>query len=458
MPFLLRLNATFRPVLCRLLLLDRPVAPLSDAELAAEVARHYRWNFSVNLIEVASFFFGLSFISASTMVPLFISKLTDSPLPVGLAAVIAQSAWFLPQLFTARAVERLARKKPVVVNLGLFLERAPIWVLVIAALTAGQSAGLALGLFLIGYAWAGLGAGAVATAWQDLIARCFPADRRGRFFGVSMFIGTSMGTIGAALSTQLLERFPFPTNFVYTFLIAATGISVSWFFLSLTREPVQPVNTPRQSHQEFWAQIPHIPRRDHNFRRFLIARLLLAMGGMGTGFVTVAAVQQWQVPDSMVGAFTAAMLVGQTLGNLIFGLLADRLGHKLPLELGALASLAAFVLAWLAPSAESYFAVFALLGITLGAIIVSGILVVMEFGEPSRRPTYVGMVNTGVGLVSVAAPLLGAGLAGVDYDLLFAVSAVINLAALVLMRWWVKEPRFVRPAVALPDATAQQHN
>ena len=58
----------------------------------------------------------------------------------------------------------------------------------------------------------------------------------------------------------------------------------------------------------------------------------------------------------------------------------------------------------------------------------------------------------------MAAPLLGAGLANVDYDLLFALSAVINLAALVLMRWWVKEPRFVRPAVALPDAGAQQCN
>ena len=132
--------------------------------------------------------------------------------------------------------------------------------------------------------------------------------------------------------------------------------------------------------------------------------------------------------------------------------LGDRFGHKLSLELGALASLAAFALAWQAPSAEWYFAVFALLGITLASIIVSGILVVMEFGEPSRRPTYVGMVNTGVGLVGLAAPLLGAGLADVDYELLFALSAVLNLAALVLMRWWVKEPRFVRPAVALPDA------
>jgi MFS family permease len=442
MPLSHRIASSFRPAFRRLLQLDRPVPPLSDVELAGEVERHYRWNFAVNLMDVAAFFFGLSFISSSTIVPLFISKLTASPLAVGLAAVIAQSAWFLPQLFTANTVERLARKKPVAVNLGLFLERVPIWVVVLAAAAAGQSAPLALALFFMAYAWHGLGAGVVATAWQDLVARCFPVDRRGRFFGTSMFIGTGVGTLGAALSTRILETFPFPTNFVYTFAIAASFITLSWMFLALTREPVQPITTPRLSQREYWAQLPDIPRRDHNYRRFLMARLVMALGGMGTGFVTVAAVQRWQVPDSTVGIFTAAMLLGQTLGNLLFGVLADRLGHKLSLELGALASLAAFVLAWLAPGPEWYYAVFGLLGVALGAIIVSGVLVVMEFSEPARRPTYVGLANTGVGLAAVAAPLIGAGLAGVDYGLLFAVSALVNLAALCLMRWWVKEPRW----------------
>lgn len=438
----LQLMAALRPAVRRLLQLDRPVPHLDDAQYAGEVERNYRWNFAVNLMDVAAFFFGMSFMSSSTIVPLFVSKLTDSPLAIGLVAVIAQSAWFLPQIFTANAVERLARKKPVVVNLGFFLERVPIWMLVLAAAFAGQSIPLALALFFAAYAWHGLGAGVVATAWQDLIARCFPVDRRGRFFGTSMFIGTGVGTLGAAFSIRLLESFPFPTNFVYTFGLGAIFITLSWISLALTREPVQAVTAPRQSQREYWAQLPDIPRRDHNFRRFLIARLMLTVGGMGTGFVAVAAVQRWHTPDSTIGAFTAAMLLGQTLGNLVFGTLADRFGHKLSLELGALASLAAFLIAWLAPSPEWYYAVFALLGITLGAIIVSGTLVVMEFSEPRRRPTYLGLANTSIGLVAVVAPLIGVGLAGVDYSLLFASSALVNLVALLLLRLWVKEPRW----------------
>jgi MFS family permease len=413
----------------------------SEAEIAAEVERHYRWNFAVNLLDGAFFWFGASFASSTTILPLFISKLTSSTLPIGLVAVIAQSGWFLPQLLTANAVERLARKKPVVVNLGFFSERVPIWLLVIAAMIAGRSPLLAMVLLLGGYAAHAVGAGVIATSWQDLIARCFPVERRGRFFGLTAFLGAGTGALGAAFSAWLLRTFPFPTNFVYAFTIAAAGITLSWFFLALTREPVQAVSVPRQSNRQFLSGLPDLLRRDHNFRRFLLTRLLMALGGMGAGFVTVAAVHRWQVPDSTVGVYTAVLLLGQTVGNLAFGFMADRFGHKLSLEIGALAAFLGFGLAWLAPAAEWYYAAFALLGISTAAVFVSGILVVLEFCAPERRPTYVGIANTGVGLVGMVSPLLGAWLASIDYGWLFALSAGISFVALLLMRWWVREPR-----------------
>jgi len=431
-----------RTALGWLLELDRPAPLRPEAEIAAEVERNYRWNFAVNLLDGASFWFGASFMSSATIVPLFISKLTPDPLALGLAAVIAQGTWYLPQLFTANAVERLARKKPVVVNLGFFTERLPLLVLVLAALVAGEAPFLALALFFVGLTWHGLGAGVVATAWQDLIARCFPVNRRGRFFGTTMFVGIGMGAAGAVLSTWLLEVLAFPANFVVLFALATTGITLSWVFIALTREPVQAVTKTWQDNRQFWAGLPAILRQDHNFRRFLLARLLQAGGGMGLGFVTVTAVQRWQVPDSTVGLYTAAMLGGQTAGNLAFGFLADRYGHKLSLEIAGLSTTLAFAIAWLAPAAAWYFLAFALLGLSAGAGIVSGILVVFEFGDPARRPTYVGLVNTGLGLVNMVAPLAGAGLAGISYNLLFALCASINLVALVALRWWVQEPRW----------------
>jgi MFS family permease len=431
-----------RNILAALLQTDRPVPARTDEALAAEVERNYHWNFAVNLLDGATFWFGLSFISATTIAPLFVSKLTTSPFLIGLVAVIAQGAWYLPQIFAANFTEQTPRKKPIIVNLGFFLERLPMYVIVAAAPVANYSPELACLIFFMGYAWHGIGAGVCAPAWQELIARCFPVNRRGRFFGTAMFIGAAAGAAGAALSVWLLKSIPFPTNFFYIFSIAALGLTVSWGFLALTREPVQAVEIPRQNNRQFLAKLPGLVRRDQNYRHFLIARSLMALGALGTGFITVSAIRRWEVADSTVGLYTAIYLLGQTAGNLFFGFLADRFGHKLSLEIGALISALAFALAWLAPGPEWIYAVFFLLGVNLGAVLVSGILVILEFSEPERRPTYAGMANTTVGVVSIIAPLLGAWLAILGYGWLFAAGTAINLVAAAAMHWWVKEPRW----------------
>ena len=436
------LTTQFKSVMRWLLRIDLPVPPRSEADVADEVERHYPWNFAVNLLDGATFWFGLSFMSSTTIVPLYVSKLTSSELAIGLIAVIANSGWFLPQLFTANAVQRLPRKKPVVVNLGFFTERLPVWLLPISALLAIQSPTLALVLFFIGYAGHGLGAGIVATAWQDLIARTFPVTKRGRFFGITTFVGTGAGTLGAMLSAWLLANLVFASNFVATFSIAAVFITVSCGFLALTREPVQAITAPRQSTREYWKSLPDILRIDPNFRRFLMSRLLLVLGGMGAGFVTVSAVQRWQVPDGTVGLYTTALLLGQTVGTLAFGLLADRRGHKLSMEFGALAAALAYIIAWKAPSPAWYYLVFVLLGTSTGAFIVSGLMIVMEFSPTHQRPTYAGLVNTALGLLGMISPLIGAWLASNSYSWLFLISAAFNLIGLAALRWWVKEPRW----------------
>ena len=136
------------------------------------------------------------------------------------------------------------------------------------------------------------------------------------------------------------------------------------------------------------------------------------------------------------------MLVGQAAGNLLFGFLADRHGHLLSLRCSAAIYAVAFALAWLAPEESWFFPVFLLLGVATGAQIVSRILIVMEFGEPQRRPTYLGLANTIGGLASMAGPLLAAWLAGINFGLVFAVSAGIAAVALVVLIVWVRDPRF----------------
>ena len=425
----------------RLLQLDQPVTILTAPEAESQRDKNFRWNLFFASFDVIFFMGAISLVSAVTILPLFISKLTDSTIPVAIVAMLSQGGFFLPQLFTANFIERLHRKKPVIVNLGFLTERLPAILLVLAPLLALYSTTAALILFLVLYAWFQLGGGVVAAAWQDLIARCFPVTTRGRFLGGTMFLGTLIGVGAATFAGQVLERVVFPMSFVYLFGIAGLGICGSWFFLAQVREPVEAANVPHRSNRQYLAELPNVVRADPNFRSFLIARTTLAVAEMGTGFLTVAAIFIWGISDGMVATFTTATLVGQTTGSLLGGFLSDRFGHRLSLELSALTATLAFAAATVAPNPLWFIGVFFGMGFFRGARMVSTMLVVLEFCPPQKRPTYVGLVNTLIGIGSIVAPLLGAVLVSIGYMWVFAASMVVSLASLLMLRFWVKEPR-----------------
>lgn len=442
MSFLPTLKHGTTIILARMLQTDRPVPERTEGELEAERERNFRWNFTVTSLDTSTFMFGASFVSASTIVPLFISKLTTSTLAIGIAAMIAGSSWFLPQLFSANFVEQIARKKPVVTNLGFFTERVPMFFIVLSAAIAVRAPTISLILFLVSYAWHGLGAGLLAPAWQELVARCSPVEKRGRYLGTGMFIGTITGVAGASLSTRLLSTLQFPNNFMVIFSLGGAGILISWIFLSLTREPVKQNHIPHRTQREFMAGLREILNKKYLFRRFLLARLLLGFGSMGSGFITISAVRTWQVSDGTVGIYTALLLAGQGVGVLFLSLLADRKGHKLSLELVGLASALSFACVWLANDPVLFFPAFFLLGISFGGLTVSGLLVVLEYADPNRRPTYAGIASFVVGVASVIAPLIGTALAEISFSWVFGLSVLMSIAGMIGLHFWVREPRF----------------
>jgi MFS family permease len=260
---------------------------------------------------------------------LYVSHFTDNEVVIGLVPAIFSGGWLLPQLFTANWVQRLPRKKIAPVRVGLFSERLPILLLALSAWWLPTDyPQLALVAFFLIFTWNQFGGGLIAVAWQDMVAKIFPTDRRGRFLGFSHFSGTAMGVLCAAAATWFLEQYGFPKGYALSFSVGAVCIFISWSFLALTREPAQVSEAPQVSQREYLRSLPAVVRSDTNFARYLLNQAVWALSGMGTGFVAVYAVQRWSLPDSIAGSFTAALLVGQAAGNLFFGPLADRKGFR----------------------------------------------------------------------------------------------------------------------------------
>ncbi len=279
------------------------------------------------------------------------SHFTDNPLFIGLIPFLGWAGVLLPQLFVANAVERAPLKKFFPVTLGFFLERLPIFLL--APLTyflAISQPVITLVIFFVLYTWHNFGAGVIIVGWQDMIAKIIPVEKRGRFFGITNFIGNGTGILGALAVPFVLDKFTFPLGYVFSFAVTGALIFLSWVFLSLTREPAVYSSKPPVSQLDYLRSLPDVLRRDRNFRMYLLSQIIFSLSGMATGFLVVYTVQTWNLPDAQASGFMIALQIGLALANLFFGFLADRKGHKLSLEICWLLSALSLVLAIIAPS------------------------------------------------------------------------------------------------------------
>jgi len=419
----------------------------SDSAIQQQIERNYRWNFLVNTLDGASFGLGMSFFSSEIILPLFVSHFTDSPLVIGLISFLGWAGVLLPQLFMANAVERAPRKKFFPMTLGFFLERLPIFLLAPAVyFLAIRQPILTLVIFFALYTWHNVGAGVIIVGWQDMIAKVIPVEKRGRFFGISNFIGNSTGILGALAVPFVLGKFTFPLGYVFAFAVTGALFFLSWVSLSLTREPAVYSSKPSVSQLDYLRSLPKILRGDRNFRMYLLSQIIFSLSGMATGFLAVYTVQTWNLPDAEASGFMIALQIGLALANLFFGFLSDRKGHKLSLEICWLLSTLALVLAIIAPSPWWFFPIFFLSGAVSAGTLISGFSIVYEFTDAENRPTYIGLANTIPGVIVAVAPLIGGWLAGaMSYRAMFILSTLFGTLSWVLLRFAVHEPRKIKP-------------
>jgi hypothetical protein len=76
-----------------------------------EETKNLRLNYIVNIPDGGFFGFGLGFASFTTVIPLFVSKMTSSAILIGMITAVHVMGFQIPQLLMARPVSRLARYK-----------------------------------------------------------------------------------------------------------------------------------------------------------------------------------------------------------------------------------------------------------------------------------------------------------------------------------------------------------
>jgi MFS family permease len=407
-----------------------------------EALKNLRHNYIYNLLDGGFFGLGLGFGSFTTILPLFVSTLTNSAILIGLIPAIHNMGWQLPQLMTAGKISRMKKFKPFVLLMTI-QERIPFLLLaVVAILIPYLGVSLALVLIFLLLIWQGLGAGLTANAWQNMIGKVFPSDYRATFFGLQSAAANLFASLGAIAAGFILLQMESPQDFAICFSLTFVWLVVSWICLNQTREPerefVENIGAPVTVLHNTFA----IMRSDAPFRWFIIARLLNQFGLMSYAFFIIYAVKFHGMSVTLAGVMTSVLFLTQVAANPFLGWLADHWSHSATLIIGALSSALSAIVALLAPSIHWFYAVFVLAGIGNTAFWTIGIAISLEFGTEEDRPTYVGLSNTLIAPATIGAPVFGGWLADTfGYSSTFIFSAIFALITCFVLHSFVKDPK-----------------
>ena len=426
--------------------------------LAPDLREKLHHNAAVNIADGSLFGFGImGLASYVTIVPLFLSYLTESTALIGFVATLFYMGWQLPQLFVSNYVAGLRRYKPMTLVMTL-LERVPYFGLALVAFaipSIGTDAALALTLLLLGIQ--SLGGGFTGTAWQSLVSKIMPPHRLGTFFGIQSACVNLFGAVGALLAGIILERIAFPQSFSLLYFITGISLLISFAFLSLTYEPASESGDvgERANWREFSGRLRVILRENDNFRWFLIARALTSLSLTAVSFYTIYGIRRFDLSPELAGALTSAMLVANMLTSAVIGWIGDRWGHRRVLIGGNLLTVVAIAIVWLAPEVGWLTVVFALTGAVNATQFSTMMTITVQFSSVAERPVYIGMANTLIAPVTILAPIIGGWLVdAVNFELAFAIFACAGLLSLLVFVVPMREPAGAVRAVQAKPAIA----
>lgn len=328
---------------------------------------------------------------------------------VGLLVPVRESGSMLPQLFIAAWVRRLAVRKWAWVIGSLLQAAAVAGIALVAFSLEGAVAGWSVIGLLVCFS---LARGLCSVAHKDVIGKTIPKTRRGRLNGFSASLSGMLAIAVGLFFIGLGEG----TAPVYATLLG--GAALLWVAaaaqFSFIREEPGAIEGGGNAIAEAVARLG-ILKTDVTFRNFVIVRALLLCSALTAPYFVILAAQYSDLASaSMLGLFIVANGLAGSLSAPFWGRMADASSKQVMVRAawitGGLGLAMVLIVGFIPPwrdSAWLYPLAFFLLGIAHSGVRLGRKTYVLDLASGNRRTDYVAVSNTVIGVVLLAAGLVG---------------------------------------------------
>jgi MFS family permease len=391
--------------------------------------------------------FGATLASFVTVLPLLIEKLGGSKVEIGLVGAIAAVCVLLPQGLSSLVLQHGRGRKRFLIVWHLVV-MVPLWAGVgLATLFLGQDRPLAARVLVLAFLAAFmLSIGFIMPVWLDWVAGLVGSKRRGMLLGVGSSVSAVGGTAAALVAKEIAERLAFPLDYTALILAGAVFYCLSMIAFLPVREIDDSPPAPRMTGREVLARF-RTSLLEPNFRRYLVARLLLTAGAGPMAFLAVhyESVDGGAVAVPVVIGLGAALTISQAVTGLAVGRLGDAFGHKLGAAVGATAQVAAIAVALVVPGSVSCAAAFACVGAIYATGWVSHQNMLFETCPHDCRTAHITVSNLVLApFTAVVPPATGWAMEALGTQATFLVCLVPTVLGLLWLLLAVREPRVVR--------------
>lgn len=423
----------------------------SHAVLPDSSDQHGSLNYRVGILHRALAELGKTLADPSVVLALLVRQLSGSNLLVGLLSTIRYGGWFLPQLFVAGLIQHRPRKGPTYVKAEL--ARCAGYGIIAVVILIMPHSNLLLPVFFGLFALSYLAHGVGSVPNFDVIGKAIPVTKRGPFFARANLWGGIMAFgAGFLVRTMLSEGegiSPPIERYALLILLSAAFLALAALVFRGIREPILEAGSKPVTWMRHLRQAPALLARRGDYRRLVGTLVFMTVAQrLADPFYIIYATEVLHVPVSMAGLYLSALVFSKILSNLLWDYLSRRRESPVTLQLSAAASLAVPVVAVLIGAlmvatrssslsqgtlpGYAFVLVFLLMGVRDSGKHIGKRSVLLDVVPAEERPTYWGLLNTMLGIVSLLPVLAGKLIDWAGFQSLFGL-----VAALALMGWWI---------------------
>lgn len=334
-------------------------------------------NYMLMCIDSILFANAMTFISINAFITYFLNELGASTLQIGLASALVSVGVISSQPFFAQKVMNLSYKlnafvKYMLIQRSLFL----LFVLMIPLFATSNPQWMVI-CFLVFWTLFNFFVGSYGPFYMSLFAKMVAVQQRGRLRGFSLATGNLLALGSAYLASVILKHVLFPYNYMIIFGIGAILLLVDVLIFALMKEEPDQVTPIEMRFVQYFKAIPVTLRENKKFKTIVIGFCFMLVSHVSLAYYALYAVRVYEITASQVALFTAITGMINIVSNVVFGIIADKYGHRLILLIASLCTTAAGLMMVVFHQLPAVYAAFALttLGFS-GYFLSSGVLII----------------------------------------------------------------------------------